>query len=433
MVRAMTDYAGKQSNTAAAGPGPTTSQAGPGVGKSTLVGQIQAPVGANTETGTVPAAPSALARVQAAAFANDLPGLIAIQVELVAQLQQQASDPPKDLRDGVAFARTWTMDQIAAIRDKYEPQVAAAKATTAQGTDNHDKVEALEAQEDKECTPYLDALLKGDPQYRYQHFKQDVQAKVFDAVRLHSSQRGLAQVGHRGAAETEARDLGGLPTGSWCGVFAYAQAAQAGGMDPHWRQYMQGEGGIRSALNYAGMNNVWVWAFDHWEGLKQYHQSRGSLRYYEVLGKGLPTRQVQAGDIALLDRDFGVDPDHIITVASFDGRYLYTIGGNQGGAQLDDETGVSKSGPFDLSNQPEPNDVTELKRDENGELVLDKQNNPIKGHKKGMVKNTRIHGIGRWSLVDYETHVYATSEKMPSKPPADASLSNAQAGNPKKQ
>ncbi|HET9626023.1 MAG TPA: hypothetical protein VFP84_31900 [Kofleriaceae bacterium] len=410
----MTQYAGKQS-IAPTSPTSTAGPAGPAPGKSTLVQQVQL---SSAGGGGEAAGPTPLARVQAAASANDLPGLVAIQVELVGQLQQQASSPGKDLRDGVAFARTWTMDQIAAIRDRFAPQVTAASATTAQGDDNAKAVEAIEAQEDQACTPYLEALLKGDPQYRYLHFNPEVQDKVFAAVRLHSARRGLAQEGHRAAAEQEARSLGGLPKGSWCGVFAYAQAAKGGGMDPHWAAQMQGEGGIRSALTYAGTQNIWVWAFDHWESLKQYHQSRGSLRYYEVLGAGLPSKPVQPGDIALLDRDFGLDPDHIITVAAFDGRFLYTIGGNQGTDSPDDEKGVSTSGPFDLARQPAPNDVTEWTTNADGEKV--------KGHKKGVAKHVRIHGIGRWSIVDYETHVYMTSDKMPTAQPSAAALGNAQ-------
>ncbi|HEY0190310.1 MAG TPA: hypothetical protein VGC42_04260 [Kofleriaceae bacterium] len=415
----MVQYADKQTNGPASGPG-TAGPTSPGPGKSTLVGQIQPPVESSGGTG----GPTPLARVQAAAGAKDLAAVVAIQVELVNQLVQQAETPPKDLRDGIAFARTWTMDQIAAIRDKYAPQVTTASATTAQaGTDNAAAVEAIEVQEDRECTPYLDALLKGDPQYRYLHFNTEVQDKVFAAVRLHSARRGLTGVGekgHRAEAETEARDLGGLKTGSWCGVFAYAQAAKGGGMDPHWHAQMQGEGGIRSALGYFGTQNIWVWAADHWESLKQYHQSRGALRYYEVLGAGLPARTVQPGDLALLDRDFGLDPDHIMTVASFDGRYLYTIGGNQGTAKLDDESGVSRSGPFDLSKQPAPNDVTEWTTGPDGK--------PVKGRQKDAVKNVRIHGIGRWSIVDYETHVYMTSDKLPTGRPAAAEMNKAQTG-----
>jgi hypothetical protein len=416
----MTQYAGKQPITPTS-PTSTAGPVGPGPGKSTLVQQAQLSSAGGGETAANAAGVTPLARVQAAATANDLAAVVAIQVELVAQLQQQASDPPQDLREGIAFARAWTMDQIAAIRDKYAPQVSAASATTTQGTDNAEAVEKLEIQEDQECTPYLDALLKGDPQYRYLHFNPEVQDKVFAAVRLHSARRGLTGVndkGHRAAAEAEARSLGHLPTGSWCGVFAYAQAAKGGGMDPHWATQMQGEGGIRSALSYFGTQNIWVWAFDHWESLKQYHQSRGSLRYYEVLGAGLPARPVQPGDLALLDRDFGLDPDHIMTVAAFDGRYLYTIGGNQGTDSPDDEKGVSRSGPFDLATQPEPNDVTEWQTNDQGERV--------KGHKKGVAKHVRIHGIGRWSIVDYETHVYMTSDKMPSQKPGDAAMTNAQ-------
>jgi hypothetical protein len=181
---------------------------------------------------------------------------------------------------------------------------------------------------------------------------------------------------------------------------------------------MQGEGTIRSALSpdYKYCRNMWIWAFDQWKTLQQYHAERGSLRYYEELKSGtLPTHGVQPGDLVLLDRDFGTLPDHIMTCASFDGRHLYTIGGNQGTDKLEDEKGVSRSGPFDLLTQPEPNDVTEFEKNPDGTFRLDKKHNKIKGHKPSMKKNERIHGVGRWSIVDYETHVYATSDKIPAK------------------
>lgn len=47
-----------------------------------------------------------------------------------------------------------------------------------------------EALMDDECTPFLKVLMEGHPEYRYEHFNQDVQKKVFSAVRLHDARRG---------------------------------------------------------------------------------------------------------------------------------------------------------------------------------------------------------------------------------------------------
>ena len=188
--------------------------------------------------------------------------------------------PPQDARDGLAVARQWTMDRVAVVVDKYQPQIASA-STGSTGTPATDAVEQLENKLADETSSYLAVLMEGDPQYRYLHFKQDVQDKVFTAIRIHSMRRGVGKIGHRAEAEDEARAHGNLPSGAWCGVFAYTQAEQAGGFDPHWKGYMQGEAAIRSTLNYGGMNDVWIWAFDDWMKLHDYHAMRGSLRWYK--------------------------------------------------------------------------------------------------------------------------------------------------------
>jgi hypothetical protein len=47
------------------------------------------------------------------------------------------------------------------------------------------------------------------------------------------------------------------------------------------------------------------------------------------------------------------------------------------------------------------------------------QRDPIK------TKSNRIHGVGRWSIVDYETHIYRTESQMPTKPPTAKELAAA--------
>ena len=363
--------------------------------------------------------PSGLQRVQAAIAGNDLQALITIQHELRKQMLTDPLHPPEDARAGLATARTWTMDRIAAIRDTYAPLLADARTGGSTGTDGTGPVEVIEILMDDECTRYLNVLMEGDPQYRYQHFNNAVSEKVFAAVRLHSARRGVSQIGHRAEAEAEARSHGHLPSGAWCGAFAYTQAEQGGGLDPHWAGAMQGEGGIRSALAYLGASNPWVWVFDHWEKLKEYHASRGSVRWYQEIDKSPPVQGIQAGDLVLMDNAFGTNPDHITTAISFDGRFLTTVGGNQGSNDPKDETGVSRSkNAIDLQNNPSPNDVTN--KDASGKPILDGNGNRTSDPKK--TKNVRVHGTGRWSVVDYERHIYMTSPSMPTAPPSSATL-----------
>ena len=121
------------------------------------------------------------------------------------------------------------------------------------------------------------------------------------------------------------------------------------------------------------------------------------------------------GDLVLIDNSFGTDPDHITTAVSFDGRFLRTIGGNQGGAAATDETGVSRSGPFDLLHNPIQNDVT-LPKDK---WPIGKDGKPVKTADPTKVKNHRVHGVGRWSIVDYEIRLYHGGEAAPAKPTAN--------------
>lgn len=294
------------------------------------IAQQTAP-GRSTLAADQAASSGVMPRVHAAAQANDLVRLAAIQHEMRdAMVATDPLHPPQEARDALATMRHWAMDRVADVRDRHAPRLAAAAATPASTAANTDATEAIEVTMDRESTPYLDFLMQGDPQYRYEHFNQTVADKVFAAVQLHGARRGVDQIGNRAAAEAESRQHGGLgATDDWCGAFAFTQAEQGGGMDPHWRVHMQGEGGIRSALAYAGMANVWIWAFDHWEQLAAYHAQRGSSRFYQTIDRTPPPQGIRAGDIVLIDNSFGTNPDHITTAISFDGRWLTTVGGNQ--------------------------------------------------------------------------------------------------------
>ncbi len=402
-----------------------STMAGAAGGGSPASGAVQHQTVPASDTNPSPSPPSgqgaaaptqtAVQRVWAATSTNNLPGLIAIQHDLRQQMLTDTLHPPADAREGLAIARQWTMDRVAAVRDSYAARIAAASTGATTGADGTGAVEALEVSMDADCTPFLDVLMHGDPQYRYLHPDAAVSEKVFAAVRLHSARRGVAQIGHRADAEDESRAHGRVATESWCGAFAFTQAEQGAGFDQHWVVHMQGEGGIRSALAYGGMAHVWLWAFDHWENLRAYHAGRGSERWYEAIRRAPPSRGIQPGDLVLIDNNFGTDPDHITTAISFDGRFLTTVGGNQGGSRRTDETGVSRSGHgIDLQANPEANDVRQT--DAAGHRIpqtVDRDLGP---------KHTRVHGVGRWSIVDYERHIYSTSPQRPTAPPTSAQL-----------
>lgn len=329
-------------------------------------------------------------------------------------IAQSPLAPPEEARAALATIRHWAMDQIAGLYDQFVAAKTGIGIGETSGADSgQDRTEYVEQADtwfDSFIEPAIGVLLEGDPQYRYEHFNADVQQKVFSVLRLRASRQGLAQIGHRAEAEAQARRVGGLSTGPWCGAFAFTQQNQAAGMDDRWAGAMQGEGGIRGALAYQGVAaNPWIWAFDHWERLSSYHAGRGSVRWYEAIRTAPPARGIEPGDIVLIDNVRGTNPDHVTTAVAFDGRFLRTMGGNQG----DGERGVSRNRVLDITANPEPNDVR--MRDSAGRPIPETTD-------PALTKNVRVHGIGRWSIVDYEQHVYRAQQAMPTRPPSAAEL-----------
>jgi hypothetical protein len=396
-----------------------------GAGNASAGNAGAGPTGAGGASGTPQGAGSAgagtgLARMQAAIAAQDVPGVVALQAQL---LPQQATD--SDAQAAIVAARRWAMERIAAIRDTYAERLAAARTGTPDDASHNlagtNAVETLETAMDTECTPYLDALMHGDPRARYTYDGTDtaITGKVFEAVRLHAMRRGVAQIGHRDAAETEARREGGVAEGSWCGAFAYTQGQEAGGMDSYWSENMAGTPGIMAALAYGHMATLYLWVDGAWVGLRDYHDRRGSLRHYQTVQRAAPAMGIQAGDLALIDNAKGTQPDHIATVIAFDGRYVTLVGGNQGSESRTDESGVSRSDHgFDLQQNPTPFDARAT--DPTTHNRIDAPDPALAATKRA---HTRIHGFGRWSVVDYERHIYRRSPRPPTTPPTAAELS----------
>lgn len=375
---------------------------------------------AEPQQATTAAAPTAsgpmcqppLQCVRAAIAAADLSALVALQRELRAHLVNPTAERPAELaREALTAARHWEMERIAAIRATYTDRLATARAAIvplASSTMANPAVEQLEREMDGACSLYLAALLEGDPQHRYEH-TEAIQNEVLAAVRLHVARRGSDQVGRRPEAERESRAHGGVRTGEWCGAFAFTQAEQGGGFDRAFVVEMQGEGGIRHALSYDGpLAHTWIWTGSDWQLLHDYHQSRGSLRWYEEIQTSPPSRGIQPGDIVLIDNAFGTNPDHITTAVSFDGHVLTTVGGNQGSGQA----GVGRN-TWDLAANPAPNDV---RRTVDGRRIRERD-------RSLGPKHVRIHGIGRWSAVDYEQHIYNRGPQRPAPPPSSSQLS----------
>jgi len=218
------------------------------------------------------------------------------------------------------------------------------------------------------------------------------------------------------AVQEQAMKAGGLgPKDAWCGAFAF-MSSQGVGLAGEFASLSQGTGGYMGQFTY-GFD---TWVYDGtWRALKAYHQERKALRghvdlrhtkvddYRKLTLKdagGADIGPPQPGDVVLIDNAEGLEPDHVQMVASFDAAAgtLRTIGGNEvkspGMVHESEEKAPKDTGPQDMTGKGE------YKKNADGSFALDEKGEKIYIRK---MKTGRIAFIGRWSLVDFETHVYA--------------------------
>ena len=236
---------------------------------------------------------------------------------------------------------------------------------------------------------------------RLEHWYSDVSTSVLAAVQQRVAAAAGASVDSTGKADadTARKNIGNRwdetneidpKTGrkklvdsgeqaNWCGAFAALMYNRAGGNAANMAA-LGGEGSLRSLFDYKPARNMIV------EGkpvdVQTYHGSRGSLR--TVIAFTDDSRiDLIPGDIVLLDNARGLNPDHIQVCESYDahtGR-LVTVGGNEGIGRA--EHTVVNRGERAVPGQPTPNEVG-----------------------PGTPKHVRVWGRARWSLVDFEPHVY---------------------------
>jgi hypothetical protein len=361
----------------------------------------------NSSPGETSKAPLAdpVGALSSAVASMDFGLMKSLQQRLLKKMKTNPMNPPPLVRQALATGRHLQMERIHLIRNML--LAAIPKHTTPSPGEEGKEAELFAVQEsiekftDEQCAPWIDVLMAGHAEYRYEHFDHAVQDSVLAAVQLHSALRGLGKIGHRAAAEKEARGVSNLPTGAWCGAFAYTQAKAAGGLGSQTRAAMQGVTGIEMAMAYKDdpyeKKPGWIWAFDHWMTIPAYHAARGSLRQYIKVNNAAPP-EIRPGDIVIIDNEGADSGDHITTAISSDGDNLHTVGGNQGGDSAWDEKGVSDNRKK-LSKNP----------------AAKKVSNPGGGR---AVKDDRVFAVGRWSIVDYEQHVYHYSVKEPPAPSA---------------
>jgi hypothetical protein len=289
---------------------------------------------------------------------------------------------------------------VAAMRAPLVIQLAAAHDPAAR--------RAVQDQLRAAARPFLDELRDpAQPGARFQHDDPAVRSEVLAALALDGEGHAEAELADQAAhgedgPRDRARSVGALPSGAWCGAFAYTQQRGAG-LSTEARGAMHSTGpheGIDAFLDYEHAARV-VWTGAAWQPVRAYHADRGSLRRLTrtpqtptaitpgslVAPQGL---DIQPGDIVLIDNFRGKFADHITQCRSYDPStgQLETIAGNEGGG-----AGRVAAGQRDMNANPAAQTVT------------------------GYGKPSRVYAYGRFSIVDYEVHTYLPAM------PADATES----------
>jgi hypothetical protein len=244
--------------------------------------------------------------------------------------------------------------------------------------------------------PLLDRAATFPADTRWEHPDRGVVDDVLAAVQLRGAMHAHSRLGDQNA-ETEARKQAGLPEGQWCGAFAFTHASSAGlDRDLAGDTLSTGPGqGLDNLFTYKDARR-WIWTGADWRGTREYHEERGSVRRFSLVpaSPDPASLDIRPGDIVLKDNARGTFADHITTCATYDastGR-LTTVGGNEGSGTLN-KAGVGE-GTVDIGANPAAQTVAE-----------------------GGRKPTRVFAVGRWSLVDFEDHVFSTSRTRPTQPP----------------
>lgn len=286
--------------------------------------------------------------------------------------------------------RRRVMSCVVAARAPFQPQLAGA----------HDgpSRRAIQAQMRDAARPYLDELR--DPAQPPNRFESDpvTQREVLAALELDGEGRAEAELEDQrqhGAdgPRARARRAAHLPSGAWCGAFCYTQQHGAG-LSEIARSALHATGphrGVDAFLDYEHENRV-VWSGTRWMPLREYHDLRGSLRRLQrtpnapvPITPGSLTApnglDIQPGDVVLIDNLNGTFADHITQCRTYDPStgQLETIGGNEGGG----------AGHVGASARPR-----------------DLNHNPAARTAQGFKNDSRVYAVGRFSIVDYETHHY---------------------------
>jgi hypothetical protein len=210
----------------------------------------------------------------------------------------------------------------------------------------------------------------------------------------------------------------------WCGFFAEEQYRKSR-LDQDFAAAFHHVANAEDFFSYStnptniGRSPRWIYESGRWQSIREYHESRGSLRSWRnhaALAAG-GALDIRPGDMVLFDWEVDGVANHIATVASYDPSTstLVTIGGNDSGYVLD--TAGTYNASHDAPAQTGGAAIGQPLRP--GTMLA----GPAGGHVGVGVRviGAQLYGIGRPSLIDFEDHIYdhdpANQGKAPTKAP----------------
>jgi hypothetical protein len=205
----------------------------------------------------------------------------------------------------------------------------------------------------------------------------------------------------------------------WCGMFVAASMFRGAAVDNNVRMAFAHTDSVHDFFRYdtsptnPRRTPASIWAEDRWWGVREYHESRGLPRTW-VEGAGVEGAEIRPGDVVLI-RHTGAQPadaiaNHIVMVDSFDaatGRMVTLEGNVIEGIRADAAGDARRTATGELESTRTAQTSTAVHiRDLRDPATATPGAGPG-GTYQERGRRT-VFGIGRPSLVDFESHEYGT-------------------------
>ncbi len=372
-------------------------------------------------------AQSDLAGVRAVLQALDTPGPQPTQVSLPGGISVDIEDRPEIGRQAASRLVELLMTQLHTERTPLVQTMNAAADNQARRT----ATEAVRAV-DVRYLPEIKSRSLGRQPDRYGHPNADARDSLLAALQLESVFNAEGRLSEDNTTvHNQVADRASMSrTDNWCGFFA-ADSYVTASMDSDMRAGFFHVDNVENFFQYRyddiARVRRWIAGATGWEEVRQYHQGRGALRQWTnaqaIFAGRAGTLDIRPGDVVLIDIMSALAtegphrghsaPNHIAMVQSWNPQthVMYTIGGNDGGYVVDTRPGAAVSDPNSRAaalGRPlrEPTAA-------GGHVGVSEQNignSPDPARVDSMQNKdqprSRVYGIGRPSLVDFEDHRY---------------------------